>query len=144
MNSAASASSGRPSSPATTDNPTVVDFSMSGLTSQTASITLFAARNGITNGSTQNLQLLLPDGANPSSEGVTVNSITPVASGTDTAAILVNLTVNSTTLATYASSATDNLGNNYTNGILLQFVATPPANGYTLTPYTEMVYLRPD
>jgi len=125
------------------DNPTIVDFAMNGLTTQTASIPMLGAHNGITNGSTQNLQLLLPNGGNPAGEGITVNSITPVITGTDTATIQANLTVDSTLVANNTSTVTDSNGTAHSNGILLEFTASPLANGYPLTPYTEMVYIIP-
>lgn len=120
-------------------NPTIIDFAMNGTTSQTATITLFT-RNGITNNS-QNLQLVLPNGSSAAGSGVTVNSLTPVASGTDTGAIQANITLDTTKLVT--STAVDSSNNTYTDGILLEFLANPPANGFSPTPYTEMVYIRP-
>jgi len=120
-------------------SPTIIDFAMNGLSSQTATITLFT-RNGITNNK-QNLQLLLPNGSSAAGSGLTVNSLTPVVSGTDTGAIQANITLDTSKLAT--STAVDSSGNSYSDGILLEFLASPPGNGFSPTPYTEMVYIRP-
>jgi len=107
-------------------NPTIVDFAMNGATTQTATVTLFTLRNGITNAS-QNLQLLLPNGSSAASSGVTVSNITPVAAGTNSAAIQATLTVDTSKLVT--STATDNQNNTYSNGILLEFTANTVARG---------------
>lgn len=123
------------------DTPQVVPFSMSGYGRQRAVITVFDARNEM-NG-TLGLKITLPDGSSAANSGVTVNAIEPVlVGGTHAYRINADLTVDLSQLKTTPITAAD--GQHYTDGIVLQFSATPTTvEGYTYAPYTERFYLRP-
>jgi len=126
-------------------NPTLVNFPMGGNTTRRAVVTLFVARNEISATYAPELVTPAPALASPASEGVTVNGIySTLNTGSNTYMIQADITVSTAALQGNTNSVTASDGNTYSNGITLQFNATPTtANDYTYTPYSEMIYLNP-